>query len=88
MAGPSTHVQDGPRWLGEVLHQLVVEHVGADLPLHGLVRTVYELVGKESPGVIAHGNHPDNRGPKAQPGIFKRSAPLQLRPSGDPYRTR
>jgi len=36
MVSATPNVQNGSRWLGEVVHEVLVEHVGADPSLHRL----------------------------------------------------
>jgi len=55
VASATANVQHCGWGLGEVLHQLVVEHEGTDLPLHRGVRLVHELVGHRRPGIVIHG---------------------------------
>jgi hypothetical protein len=39
---------------GQMLQQLLVQHVGAHVPLHRGVRLIGELAGQVGPGVIVH----------------------------------
>ena len=54
MARTATDVQDRGRWLGQMLEQLVMQHVGAHAPLHRGIGLIGKQVGQLGPGVIAH----------------------------------
>src|SRR5450631_3250617 len=56
MARLAPYVQDGRRRTGEVVQELVMEHVGTDLSLYRRVRPRHELVGQSCPRVAVHGN--------------------------------
>src|SRR5580692_4879113 len=54
MAGPATDIQHRGRRLGQMLEQLLVQHVGAHVPFDGGIGLIGELVGQTGPGVVAH----------------------------------
>lgn len=54
MARTATDIQHRGRWIGQMLEQVLVQHIGAHVSLHCCIGLVGKQVGQMSPAVVAH----------------------------------